>query len=143
MKGCSKQKGDKKTKGGKRHSRRGNKKMRGGCGDCLRGGVVQNGGGVQRGGLKAFTGSDWGTSVSQWPGVSGQANNLAYNNHNTELQTRVIQERVGQNGGGLIPDAILNLGRSITYGAGSAYNTLNGYSAPVNPLPYKDQMMKR
>jgi hypothetical protein len=34
----------------------------------------------------------------------------------------------------------LNLGRSIQNGIGSTYNILNGYSAPSNPLPWKDQL---
>ena len=42
-------------------------------------------------------------------------------------------------GGGLIPQDLLNLGRDFSYNIKSAYNSLNGYDAPVNPLPYKDQ----
>uniref|UniRef100_A0A6C0KQX5 Uncharacterized protein n=1 Tax=viral metagenome TaxID=1070528 RepID=A0A6C0KQX5_9ZZZZ len=45
----------------------------------------------------------------------------------------------GRKGGGLIPQDLLNLGSDITYNVKSAYNALNGYSSPVNPLPYKDQ----
>jgi hypothetical protein len=43
-------------------------------------------------------------------------------------------------GGSLIPQDLLNLGSDISYNVKSAYNALNGYSAPVNPLPYKDQL---
>lgn len=43
-------------------------------------------------------------------------------------------------GGGFIPQDLVNLGRSITYNYQSAYNAIKGYEAPVNPLPYKDQM---
>jgi hypothetical protein len=35
---------------------------------------------------------------------------------------------------------LINLGRQIGFGMGSAYNALNGYSAPTNPLPWKDQL---
>lgn len=35
---------------------------------------------------------------------------------------------------------LLNLGRNFVFNARSAYNTLNAYPAPVNPLPYKDQL---
>jgi hypothetical protein len=35
---------------------------------------------------------------------------------------------------------LINLGRQFTYGVGSAYNALNGYSAPTNPLPWKGQL---
>jgi hypothetical protein len=43
-------------------------------------------------------------------------------------------------GGGLIPQDLVNLGSSFTFNLKSAYNSLNGYNAPVNPLPYKDQL---
>ena len=45
-------------------------------------------------------------------------------------------------GGALIPQDLLNLGSDINYNVKSAYNALNGYSAPVNPLPYKDQLTR-
>lgn len=45
-------------------------------------------------------------------------------------------------GGGLIPQDLLNLGSDISFNVKSAYNALNGYSAPVNPLPYKDQLTR-
>ena len=45
-------------------------------------------------------------------------------------------------GGGLIPQDLVNLGRNITYGFGSAYNAINGYTAPANPMPYSDQLVK-
>jgi hypothetical protein len=35
---------------------------------------------------------------------------------------------------------LINLGRQFQYGLGSAYNALAGHSAPVNPLPWKDQL---
>lgn len=35
---------------------------------------------------------------------------------------------------------IINLGREFGFNAQSAYNTLNGHPAPVNPLPWKDQL---
>jgi hypothetical protein len=43
-------------------------------------------------------------------------------------------------GGGLIPQDLVNLGRDFTYNFKTAYNALNGYKAPVNPLPYKGQL---
>lgn len=42
-------------------------------------------------------------------------------------------------GGGFLPQDLVNLGNRIGYNVHSAYNTLNGYKAPVNPLPFKDQ----
>jgi len=35
---------------------------------------------------------------------------------------------------------IINLGRQAQFGLGSAYNAINGYSAPTNPLPWKGQL---
>jgi len=35
---------------------------------------------------------------------------------------------------------LVNFGRQIQYGIGSAYNGLTGYQAPVNPLPWKGQL---
>ncbi len=43
-------------------------------------------------------------------------------------------------GGGLIPQDLVNLGRDFNYNFKTAYNALNGYKAPVNPAPYKDQL---
>ena len=45
-------------------------------------------------------------------------------------------------GGGIIPQDLVNLGRNITYGFGSAYNAINGYPAPVNPMPYNGQLVQ-
>jgi hypothetical protein len=47
------------------------------------------------------------------------------------------------NGGGLVPQDLVNLGRDFMYNLNSAYNALNGYGAPVNPLPYKDQLIHK
>ena len=35
---------------------------------------------------------------------------------------------------------LINFGRQVGFGFGSAYNALNGYSAPTNPLPWKGQL---
>jgi len=44
-------------------------------------------------------------------------------------------------GGGLIPEGILNLGRVVNNNLGSAYNGLLGYGPPVNPIPWKGQLV--
>lgn len=44
-------------------------------------------------------------------------------------------------GGGLLPQELVNMGRAATYQVQSAYNTLAGVPAPVNPAPYKDQLV--
>ena len=43
-------------------------------------------------------------------------------------------------GGGLIPQDMVNLGRDFSYNLKSAYNSLNGYKAPVDPTPYKGHL---
>jgi hypothetical protein len=99
-----------------------------------------------------LTGSPWGGNVSQWPGVdgiSGDRNYLAYNNYKYDPQTQgVINGRAlsggksrKRRGGGLIPQDLVNLGRQAMFGLGSSYNALMGYQAPVNPMPYKDQLV--
>jgi hypothetical protein len=35
---------------------------------------------------------------------------------------------------------LINLGRQFQYGLGSVYNGMLGYSAPVNPMPWKGQL---
>jgi len=98
-----------------------------------------------------LTGSPWGQSVSQWPGVdgiSGDRNYLAYNNYQVDPQTQgIINGRALSGGktrklrgGGLLPQDLVNLGRQVMFGVGSAYNGLTGYHAPVNPMPWKDQL---
>ena len=47
---------------------------------------------------------------------------------------------MNKKGGGLLPQDLVNLGRDLSFNFKSAYNTLNGYSAPSSPLPYKDQL---
>lgn len=41
--------------------------------------------------------------------------------------------------GGLLGQDLINVGRQLQYGVGSAYNGIRGYTSPVNPLPWKDQ----
>jgi len=125
----------------------------GGCGSCLGGGVaVQSGGGINNGG-PPFVGGPWTPKISDWPGVAGkdgQTNYFSDNKYLVDPQRTMISERDQQTymaggsrkrrAGGIIPQDLVNLGRSMVYGLGSAYNTLNGYQAPVSPLPYKDQL---
>lgn len=131
----------------------------GGCGSCLGGGVqmggsVQMGGGINNSGTP-LVGSPWTPKINDWPGVAGkdgQTNYYTDNKYLVDPQRNMISERDQQTymagggsrkrrAGGMIPQDLVNLGRSMVYGLGSAYNTLNGYSAPASPLPYKDQLV--
>jgi len=105
-----------------------------------------------------LVGSAWGSSVSQWPGVdhiSGDRNYLALNDYKYDPQTQgVINGRALSGGktrkhrkyshklkgGGFLPQDLVNLGRQTVFGLGSTYNALAGYPAPVNPMPFKDQL---
>ena len=126
----------------------------GGCGCGLKGG----------GGVPApLVGSPWTPQVSGWPGVAGlpgQTNYLSLNEYKGgDPQTQGIQFNKdtmsptkgggrgrgrgrGKKGGSgtLIPQDLVNLGRTLTYGLGSAYNNINGYAQPVSPLPFQDQL---
>jgi hypothetical protein len=137
----------------------------GGCNSCLAGGVqLQSGGGNASNG--ALVGAPWKSEISNWPGVSGndgQTNFYALNKYPVDLQTQILsgrdqltytqaggKHRRRKNRGGASSASVAapafgqdlsNLGRGVTWGLGSAYNTLNGYPTAVNPLPYRDQLM--
>lgn len=110
-----------------------------------------------------LAGSPWTPSISGWPGVDGiqgGRNYLAPNNYQTDISRQMAS--VGANspfiiGGGkrnksntkkqrggalsnFITQDLINLGRQFQFGMGSAYNALNGYGAPVNPMPWKEQL---
>ena len=119
-----------------------------------------------------FTGSAWGASVNQWPGVNnigGDRNYLkSYDANNNivsndpalqmtmndsgykTLNSKVGGYKYGKNtssvrskslrGGGLVPQDLINLGSDFSFNLKSTYNALNGYKAPVDPVPYKGQI---
>lgn len=114
-----------------------------------------------------IVGSNWGTSLNKWPGINGDGNDRnylkSYNADNNivakDPQLQMSMNDSGYNflnsmvggkrkksrskvlkGGGLIPQDLVNLGMDMSFNVKSAYNALGGYSAPINPLPYKDQL---
>lgn len=102
-----------------------------------------------------FVGQPWTTKVDGWPGVNGvgaDRNYLEYNLYHKDPQTMMIvggskrrhtkgkKSKRMKKGGGLLPQDLVNLGRNMSFNIGSAYNALNGYPPPINPLPYKDQL---
>jgi hypothetical protein len=66
--------------------------------------------------------------------------NPPFLNGGKRRQTRQRRQRGGSN---FMGQDLINLGRQFQFGLGSAYNALAGYSAPVNPLPWKDQLPSR
>jgi hypothetical protein len=127
----------------------------GGCQSCLTGGVqLQSGGGSAS--ASPLVGAPWTPKIADWPGVAGkdgQTNYYSLNQYKVDPQTSMTSERDQQTfmkggkgtktrrirGGGIIPQDLVNLGRSMVYAVGSAYNNLNGYAPTANPLPYKGQ----
>ena len=89
-------------------------------------------------------------------GIGGDRNYLNQYNTNNDPQQQISMNNSGyktmnsmvggykydkkSKGGGLIPQDLVNLGRDFGYNFKTAYNALNGYSAPVDPLPYKGQL---
>ncbi len=129
----------------------------GSCSKCQQRGGMNN--------ISPFVGAPWdGGKISSWPGVAGidgVSNHYGLNSNNTDPQySPVNQERsqISYNGGkrrkkrngkftrrkrggmNIIPQDLVNMGRTFSYGVGSAYNSLNGYTRPVNPLPFMDQI---
>jgi len=113
-------------------------------------------------------GNAWTSSISGWPGLDGismDRNHLGYNTYNNDIsrQMRDVganppftylkggkkrntnnnnQKRKTKNKtqkGGFLGQDLINVGRQLQYGIGSAYNGIRGYTAPVSPLPWKDQ----
>jgi hypothetical protein len=114
-----------------------------------------------------FAGSAWGAPVKDWPsmnGVGGDRNYLdsyggvitndpqqqmsmadaGYKTLNSMVggKHKKRASRKSQRGGGIVPEDLVNLGRNFTFNLKSAYNSLNGYNQPVDPLPYKDQLTR-
>jgi hypothetical protein len=109
-----------------------------------------------------LAGSPWTPAITGWPGVDGiqgDRNHFPLNTYKNDISRQMIdvgpnppfvvggRKRVKgrtrkQRGGALsnfLTQDLINLGRQVQFGVGSAYNALSGYSAPVNPLPWKDQ----
>jgi len=106
-----------------------------------------------------LVGSPITSNPTTWPGVNGipgDSNYYPLNQYKVDPQTAMVdlgankpflggQRKKKQKGGTLsnfMGQDLINLGRQFQFGIGSAYNALAGYSAPVNPLPWKDQFAK-
>jgi hypothetical protein len=102
-----------------------------------------------------FVGQSWNPPTEDWPGVNGvggDRNYLAYNSYPTDPQTAMVlggsrrrrkgkgKSKRSKRGGILGSQDLVNVTRDIGFNMGSAYNSLMGYPAPVNPAPYKDQL---
>ena len=107
-----------------------------------------------------LAGSPWTPAISGWPGVNGvqgDRNHFQLNTYKNDISRQMVdvgpnppfvvggskKGRTRKQRGGtmsnFLTQDLVNLGRQVQFGVGSAYNALSGYSAPVNPLPWKDQ----
>jgi hypothetical protein len=136
MKGCSKSRQKSRRKGRSRSRRR---FSGGNCATCpLSGGA----------GTSPLVGAPWSsdqTSLSNY-----YANNL-YDGKDVQTQMQLNGGRRSNRrsnkrrlrGGGLsdfVPSDITNLGRDLMYNSSSAYSSLTGADAPVNPSPHQGHL---
>lgn len=131
-----------------------------GCGTSFFGDKKMAGGG------NTIPGSAWSSNPSDWPGVNGSesGNHLALNEYNQDPQTATVMGGVnppystgGRKGRGkgkgkksrkqkggvnsnMFFQDFVNLGRQLQFNLGSTSNALNGFAAPLNPMPWKDQL---
>ena len=107
-----------------------------------------------------LVGKPWTPAIGGWAGVDGiqgGRNYLSPNTFNNDPTRQMIATGANppfsiggskgrtrkQRGGNLsnfLGQDMINLGRQFQFGVGSAYNALAGYSSPVNPMPWKDQL---
>ena len=80
--------------------------------------------------LQMITGDSGYTGSRNWNSITGGRRKSG----RTKSRSKSVK------GGGLIPQDLVNLGSDFSFNLKSAYNSLNGYKAPVDPLPYKDQL---
>ena len=147
---------------------KGGNKCKGSC-NCQKGGTIIKGGSIIKGGANlpypnGLLGNAWTPAISGWPGVDGVSmgrNHLGYNTYNNDVSRQM--RNVGANppftylkggkrrnkskrksktqkgGINFLGQDLINVGRQMQYGVGSAYNGIRGFTSPVNPLPWKDQ----
>lgn len=138
------------------------------CSSCKRKGMKGGNAGIPY--PDGLVGSPWTPSVSGWPGVDGvpgDSNYYPINNYNNDISRQMVDlggnppfsnvkgganlkrgkaKTRKQRGGTMsnfLGQDLINLGRQFQFGMGSAYNALAGYSSPVNPMPWKDQLPSR
>ncbi len=112
-----------------------------------------------------LAGTTWTPNVSSWPGVNrvpGDSNHYPLNTYTNDVSRQMAslggnvpfngmkggrrrRRRTRKQKGGALSNFmaqdLINLGRQFQFGLGSAYNALAGQAGPVNPLPWKDQLV--
>lgn len=121
----------------------------------------------QMGGDSSFIGKPWTPNPSGWPGVDGVdggRNHFSLNNYQNDISRQMVnlganppftggsktrrkykysKNKRGGSWSNFMTQDLINLGRQMEQGVGTVYNTINGYAPPVNPLPWKDQMVHK
>lgn len=107
-----------------------------------------------------LVGTAWTANPSSTDIIPGNGNHYKLNNYDNDISRQMVdlggnkpyldmkggnKKRISkkQKGGNLsnfLAQDLINFGRQIQYGLGSAYNSFAGYQQPVNPLPWKDQL---
>ena len=126
------------------------------CSSCKR--EIMKGGNIGIPYPDGLVGGPWTPNVSGWPGVDGIPGNNNYypvNTYKNDISRQMVDLGANrpflnmkggkrkQRGGTLsnfLTQDLINLGRQFQFGVGSAYNALAGNSAPVNPMPWKEQL---
>jgi hypothetical protein len=117
----------------------------------------------QRGGNSGFVSTPWTPKIGGWPGVNPETGSGNYYKHNyynngdpqtamkdvgpppftggkSKRKTKRKKQKGGLFNNNSFGQDIVNLARQAQFNLGSTYNALAGYSAPVNPLPWKGQL---
>ena len=94
--------------------------------------------GGYRYGSKTSSSSSPSSSLSSSPSSSSSSSSSSLSSTLTDSGYKSKSKFL--RGGGLVPQDLVNLGSNFTFNLKSAYNALNGYNAPVDPLPYKGQL---
>jgi hypothetical protein len=109
-----------------------------------------------------LVGNDWTASPSTWPGVDNAGNHYPMNTYDNDVQTQMINTsaqppgsvggrrrrkkmsrrryKKGGSASNTIAQDFINFGRQFSNSLGTTYNALNGYAAPVSPMPWKGQL---
>jgi len=125
------------------------------CSSCK---VKMKGGNTQMLYPNGLVGTEWKADF-QWPGTSGiTGNNSHYGNNTYNNDISRQMKDIGANfpfnggskkkngktkrqkGGTFLLGDLINTGRVIANNLGNTYNSLNGYSSAVSPLPYRNQL---
>ena len=69
----------------------------------------------------------------------GGRRHRGHRRHSSKYNSK--SKKMHRGGGGLLPQNLVNVGRNFMYNIGASNNEMNGYAAPTNPMPYKDQLV--